>query len=166
MRQLTLKYDLEQQTNLSLVVQTAKGDDIRRLFIVESADSGDLYSSIPLHGLLNGLNSLQRTIADARVKEAYCLTALRNLIKKNDFLQLSLELANGYITEDEFDEEFSKNRERYVVELKKLERTSDLNAIGSIVAAVDAKKFTVHDVSEMFGLEMDSVENHIEKMKK
>ena len=58
---------------------------------------------------------------------------------------------------------FEKNKEKYVINMRFLDNTNDLYAIRDITSKIN-RNFTVYDVSELFSLEINSVESQMKKL--
>lgn len=92
------------------------------------------------------------------IKHQLCLTAIRNLIKERNFLELSLQLEREQISGSEFNKLVNENPEKYVVE-KNQEPTDDLLLlINEILAEVGITVFVDDkiwddEVGVIFGLE-------------
>lgn len=97
------------------------------------------------------------------LRDHYCFTAIRNLIKKNEFLQLSIQLAENLITEDEFESELENNPEKYVIKLEYFNTPADLHIIGDVLHNI-GKQFTVDEVSELFSIETTSLNNSLKTL--
>ncbi len=83
-------------------------------------------------------------------------TVIRNLIKKNSFLQLSIQLAEEQISEDEFDVEIDNNPENFIIDLQYLKDKNELIIISEIIKRI-GKDFSVDEVSEMFSIDLSEV---------
>jgi hypothetical protein len=94
------------------------------------------------------------------LRENYCITAIQNLRKKNEFLQLSLDFAESSITEEEFESEVENNPEKYVIDLKELDNFNHLPVISSILEKVGGE-FNSGDVSDLFSIDIRSLNKHL-----
>lgn len=98
----------------------------------------------------------QGKIRYAALKEELCLVAIKNLFKKAEFLQLSLQLSENLITEDEFENEISVNPEKYVIDIKESENPEYIEIIKNIIIKI-GKVFTIDEVSELFSIDVRSI---------
>jgi len=94
------------------------------------------------------------------IKDNYCFTAINNLIKKNNFLQLSLQLSENQITEEDFEKELDENIGNYLIEMKNLVNSSELKIISNILLSI-GKSFSVDEVSELFSVDLKSMNNEL-----
>lgn len=96
-------------------------------------------------------------------KEELYVTAIRNLLKKNNYLNLALKLSEGDISEDEFDKEIENNPKEYIIELNEIKDEDTLYHITELVKNI-GKSFTIGEVSELFSIEDDSIINTYNKI--
>lgn len=88
--------------------------------------------------------------------EDFYRIGMTNLLKKNRYLELSLELAEDLITEDEFEEEIERSPDKYIIQLKDLNDYNDLQIIESITKKIN-EKFSVDQISELFSISHKSI---------
>ena len=86
----------------------------------------------------------------------YCIVAIRNLIKKNEFLQLSIQLSEKLISEFEFEAEIEQNPSKYIIEMNSHIDISHLHVISNILTKIGTS-FNVDEVSELFSLDSRSI---------
>ena len=98
-----------------------------------------------------------------QLKEDYLFTLINNLLKKNEFLQLTIELLENQISEEEFEEEIENNSDKYLIETFELITTSDLNIITNILKRI-GKSFSIDEVAELFSIEPQSLNRHIKSL--
>ena len=84
------------------------------------------------------------------LRHDYCIIAISNLLKKNEFLQLSLQLSERLITEEEFENEVENNPDRYIIQMDNGQ--VNLSLISGILTKI-GKSFTTDQVSEMFSID-------------
>jgi hypothetical protein len=96
-------------------------------------------------------------------KEVYYVTAIRNLIKKNNYLQLLYDLAEGNITEQDYESELDTNSAKYLIEWNKLENPNDVKTIASIVKKIGLE-FTVDEVADMFSIDGEDIISNTEAL--
>lgn len=92
------------------------------------------------------------------LRQDYCHLAIKNLLKKTAYLQLSLEFAENQITEEEFTSEIESNPEKYTIKINALEDPSHLHIMGRILENVGAS-FNTSQVSELFSVDISSINN-------
>lgn len=112
------------------------------------------------------IDKIKKTIINLssrhKIKEDMYIIAIKNLIKKNNYLQLSLQLSEDIITEDEFEKEVTTNSGKYVIKIDNKDITFiHLDVIQTILKDVDNKGMTLHDVSEMFSIDTHSFEPEV-----
>jgi len=88
-------------------------------------------------------------------KEQYYIEAIKNLIKKNNFLSLDVD-------DEEWEDEIKNNAEKYVINLKPLKNPDDIKIIIEIVEEIGAENdITVDEVAEMFGIDCNEFEKFL-----
>jgi hypothetical protein len=96
------------------------------------------------------------------MKEQFYVKGINNLLKKNNLLQLSLQLSDNLITEDEFEEEINNNSEKYIISVENLTSVNQLHVLKDIVKSI-GKDFSVDEISELFSVSfnnLDKILNH------
>ena len=97
------------------------------------------------------------------IKDSFYRTALSNLIKKTKFLQLYIELIENQITEKEYEHEISKNEKEYLIQMGGIDSTAHFMALHSIIQTLEDKnKLSVDDISEIFGIDTQSLKTQLE----
>ncbi|MCA4897462.1 MAG: hypothetical protein ACK514_01015 [Bacteroidota bacterium] len=94
------------------------------------------------------------------LRNDYCIVAIRNLLKKNEFLQLSLQLSEKLITESEFETEIDQNPDKYIIQMNNIDDHVHLNVISNILTKI-GKTFNVDEVSELFSIDARSINNEL-----
>lgn len=91
-------------------------------------------------------------------KDTYLITAVRNLIKKTNFLELYQHLLEEQISEDEFKNELDNKPKRYTIELNELDDPEDFIIIADIAQKIiyDLKEFSISEVCEIFSIDEES----------
>lgn len=97
------------------------------------------------------------------LRNDYCIVAIRNLLKKNEFLQLSLQLSEKLITESEFETEIDQNPEKYIIQMNNIDDHIHLNVISNILTKI-GKTFNVDEVSELFSIDTRSINNELKSI--
>jgi hypothetical protein len=92
-----------------------------------------------------------------KIKESYFLLAITNIIKKNNYLSLMLQLAQDQITEEEYIKDIEENPSKYVIDVKYLENPGDLNIINEIIKKIGLT-FSIDEVAEIFALDSEDIE--------
>ena len=109
------------------------------------------------------ISNLYKTFAEFtsfKKKEKYFVVALQNLLKKINYLQLSLQVAEGQITDIEYETELHKNMQNYIIDINYQEDISDLKIISDIVSQID-NNFSVDEISELFSIDTLSLEENL-----
>lgn len=96
-------------------------------------------------------------------RETFLITAFRNLLKKNDFLQLSSELSSDVISDEEFNEELERNPSKYIIDVQRMNDSYDLHIISDIIQKVGVE-ISIDEVAEIFSLEYQSVQLVLNKL--
>jgi hypothetical protein len=88
------------------------------------------------------------------IRHHYCIIAIRNLLKKENYRDLLEEFTNKEITFEVFREELEKNHQKYTIELQENFFDGDIDLIMQIMKDIgeDIRDLSISDVSEMFSL--------------
>lgn len=133
---------------------TLKGDSSGKF---EFTISGDNFSSL--------VEQMNFYSYKKNKKEQFFFIAIDNLIKKNEFLQLTLQFEQGHISGEEYTEEIETNSDRYIIKMKPLETTVDLVIISEIVKNIQTQEITVDEVSELFSIEPEGLNKKLTELK-
>ncbi len=89
-------------------------------------------------------------------KENFYITAVKNLLKKINFLELYQQLLEDQITESEFNEEIERESSKYIIDIKELQDPDDLTIILDIVNKItfDLKDFSLNEINELFSVDL------------
>lgn len=85
-------------------------------------------------------------------KERIYLKAIGNLIKKNDFLKLYIEMLSDQISEEEYEDELEKNGDHYFIELKPISSHFEYFSLIDIMHKFPKKSCSVDDFNDIFGI--------------
>ncbi|MEA3494591.1 MAG: hypothetical protein U9R42_00990 [Bacteroidota bacterium] len=96
-------------------------------------------------------------------KDEYFIKAIKNLLKKSNFQELSLEISEDQITEEEYYKELEKNPEKYVLDLEYLKDPNDIKIINEIVKRIGVE-FSIDEVEELFSLVTGELENKVNQI--
>lgn len=94
------------------------------------------------------------------LRNEYCIVAISNLLKKNEFLQLSLQLSEKLISEEDFEREVENNPGKYIIEMAN--EQVNLNVISSILSKI-GRSFTTDQVSELFSVDPRILKSQLNK---
>jgi len=97
-------------------------------------------------------------------KEFYFISAIRNLIKKNSFLQLTMQLVENQITEEEYASQIESHPENYIVDINQINSANDIEIVCEIIKSIGLN-FSIDEVSEVFSLDLEDYEEKIKKLK-
>ena len=98
-------------------------------------------------------------------KEDLYVTALDNLLKKVDYLHLTMQLDQNLIEEDEFDKELEENEDKYLIKINNNFNSIDMQLIMSITNKLKNRKFSSDEISEIFSVDIDKIEEFIDNHK-
>ena len=95
------------------------------------------------------------------IKQDLYVTALNNLLKKNNFLELHQQLLNNEITDEEFDSLLNDNPLKYTIQMNKSISTLEKNVIVQIISQIesDIKEFSISDIEELFSIKYNCLSN-------
>lgn len=92
-------------------------------------------------------------------RDHYCIIAIKNLFKKNDFLQLSLQRAENLLSDEEFEKEIEENPHKYTIDLHEIEDGTEVNILSEIAQKV-GREFTQDEVCELFSFAPNCLNFH------
>ncbi len=128
----------------------------QRSYITYSTNSVSMF--INIQEMASYVESAKNNFSYNLKKENLYVTAIVNLIKKTEFLQLLIQLSEKSITEAEYDKEIEENPSKYIIETDYLNSLDDLSIIGEIVRKIGLSMQT-DEVAEMFSIELSSLNN-------
>lgn len=111
------------------------------------------------------LKAFSRAIELNQREKDFCIVAIKNLLKKNRYSELSLDLAEEVITEEEFDQEIDRNPQKYTIDINYLESKMEAKIIANIVSKI-SENLTVDEVSEIFSVDSDDLEKKLSNLSK
>ena len=103
---------------------------------------------------------LRRFVGLYQKKEFLYINALKNLIIQKNFLDLALQLEEGNITEEEYDNEIDTYPEKYVADADLLVQSDDIAIIKDIIKNM-GMHLTIEEISEIFSLDTEQLETKI-----
>lgn len=97
------------------------------------------------------------------LKQDLFITALKNLLRKNNFLELHQQLLTNEISDEEFEELLDNESMKYTIQMNKTISTLEKNIILQIISQIgsDIKDFSVSDVEEMFSIKYNHLSNSL-----
>lgn len=101
-------------------------------------------------------------------KDKFFITAIRNFVRKDNFMELYSDLEHGIITHKEYEQELKRNPDKYTISINTFENPNDLAIIIDIINEIgfDLKEFTVDEVSDMFSVDLMHSEDLTDKINK
>lgn len=99
------------------------------------------------------------------IRHQYCVIAIRNLLKKENYRDLLDDYTNGEISFEEFKNELDSSHHKYTIELQETVFDGDLDLIMQIMKDIgsDIRDLSISDVSEMFSLPQNYYTRFIER---
>lgn len=114
--------------------------------------SGHLYS---------GITTMYELLNHKEKKESFYILAVDNLMKKNDFLQLSIQLDQQLITEEEFEKELEENESKYLIKMNNNCNKVDFEIALDILPKLN-RTFTADEVSELFAIPLENIHYYLD----
>ena len=90
-------------------------------------------------------------------KERLYITAISNLYKKIDYLQLTIQLDQDLINVDEFDFEIETYENRYLISSNDNFKEEEFDIAVSIANKITQRDFTSDELAEMFSIPLERV---------
>jgi hypothetical protein len=109
--------------------------------------------------LRKNFNHLFVMAAISHSREDFYITALRNMFRKANFLELYQQLQNGDLSEEEFQNEVESKPNKYTIEMNKDITASQFKTIVSLISHIgfDVRDMSLTDVAELFSAKLDSL---------
>lgn len=155
---LSLPVSGQSDTYLPIVsdgLSIIKGIDYKGYLSI-SLSTGDLYTLDISNEKIKDMANIINNINTTTIKENFYITAIRNLIKKTQFLQLVNQLSENGITEEDFEKELELNSSKYIIETNYLTNNTDIFILSEIVESIGSE-LSIDDVAEMFSFEFNSL---------
>ncbi|MCK9412117.1 MAG: hypothetical protein M0Q53_07430 [Prolixibacteraceae bacterium] len=147
----TIKFEYVKQSSLSF----------QKVGSLENVNENGFISFIIDEKHMNFLfEQFQITNHVNNLRNDYCIVAIKNLIKKNEFLQLSMQLSENLISETEFETEIEENPEKYIIQINRLNHPINLHVISNILTQI-GKSFNLDEVSELFSFDTRSINSEL-----
>lgn len=96
------------------------------------------------------------------MKEQFYQMMVKNLMKKNNYLNLSWLLDKGQITEDDYQAEIETNPNLYVIETNGEVNEEIISTVNEILGELNIQ-LNADEVAELFSLDYQSLVSIIEK---
>ncbi len=96
------------------------------------------------------------------MKEELYKVMVKNLMKKNNYLNLSWMLDKEQITEDDFQVELDSNPELYLIEATDIASIERVNTVNEILQELEIE-LNIEDVSELFSIDPESLLSILEE---
>ncbi len=95
---------------------------------------------------------------ETTLKEGFYVRAIRNLMKKNEFLQLYIQLAEEQISEEEYEMELINNKDKYFIEMSPIKSEQEFLFLINVIEKLP-KSLSVDEFSELFGISRSALED-------
>lgn len=151
---------------LQLVQWKQKNDPAKNIFIAQSAAGVAIFPDPTNFAVQNPLDFNPFLISHFTKwdkKECFYATGIKNMIKKNEFLQLTLQRAKNQITIEEFKSEITSNPDKYTINIAPLKDRNDLFVLSEIVNNLNSN-LSIDDASEMFSIDYEDLKNNLNEI--
>lgn len=105
-------------------------------------------------------------------KDDFFLVAIKNLIRKNNYLELIIQKIEGEITKKQFDEELKTNPNKYIVQQFKLKNPTDITFLIEIFRSLEnffkdigKENIGLDEISEMFSVDQEQLIETVKMLK-
>ena len=105
-------------------------------------------------------------------KDDFFLVAIKNLIRKNNYLELTIQKIEGEITKKQFDEELKTNPNKYIVQQFKLRNPTDITFLIEIFRSLEnffkdigKENIGLDEISEMFSVDQEQLIETVKMLK-
>jgi hypothetical protein len=151
-------FSMNDLMNWATSVSTEDGLGYIQLGKVDSANPKTQVFSLNARDFFKGISNIYTASQNCIRREELLITAIKNLLKRINFLELYQQLQAQEIVEDEFERQLELQANRYVIEMNNDFDGNDAKIIYSIVARIgtEIKDLSVSDVTELFSLNVNS----------
>ena len=110
------------------------------------------------------IDDFQCFLDNTKKSETFLIEASRNFIRKFNFLELTEDLENGEISEDQYNLELSQKSENYMITLRDFNSPSDVLIIAELIEKIgsDLKDFSTSEIAEMFSVKENQLISFME----
>lgn len=133
------------------------GIDSGFVFVISDGKKIDITSGL----LTPNVANLHSILCNYEIKENFYAKAIKNLIKKNDYLQLTMQFDQDLISEDEFYDELEQNEDSYLIKIDHSFNESDFKFINEIIHRLE-KDFSSDEIAEIFSIPIEVVNMYID----
>lgn len=97
------------------------------------------------------------------LKQDLFVTALKNLLRKNNFLELHQQLLTNEITDEEFGQLLDEESIKYTIQMNRTVSTLEKSIIVQIINQIgsEVKEFSISDIEEMFSIKYNLLSNSL-----
>lgn len=92
------------------------------------------------------------------IKVNLLIKAIGNLLKKNEFLQLYIQMIDGQISEEEYEVELQENSDKYFISMEPIANEEQFEVLIKIVRDFP-KQLSLDECSEIFGISNEHIIN-------
>jgi hypothetical protein len=124
-----------------------------------------VYDSDNVQSLTGKYEYLKQHFFFQNLREEFYVTAIDNLIKKNDYLQLTIQFDQDLISDKEFDAELDNNESKYLIKMNPDFRTEYFKVINDIIPRLK-RNFSSDEISELFSAPIEIVNSYIQSVDK
>ena len=111
-------------------------------------------------------------LENIEIKEEFFFTAIKNLIRKNNFYELVIQQKEGQISKKQFDQELKDNPNKYISQQIKLKNTTDLTfvidiyrTLGPFFNEMGQNDISLNEISELFSVDSQQLVETVEMTK-
>ena len=111
-------------------------------------------------------------LENIEIKEEFFFTAIKNLIRKNNFYELVIQQKEGQISKKQFDQELKDNPNKYISQQIKLKNTTDLTFVIDIYRTLEPffneigqNDISLNEISELFSVDSQQLVETVEMTK-
>jgi hypothetical protein len=128
------------------------------VFNLDSKDnSARVNISLTSTGIHQAVNQYNHYIS-LTIQESYCIIAVKNLLRSNNYKDLNYQLVTEQVTQAEFESELENHPDKYYnIESKPIASLEHLHVISGIMRKVDVD-LSIDEVADMFSVTSKSIE--------
>ena len=143
-------YPIPSPTGLVVINDRQENDDTPTFKITFGNPDDSTTLSFDWDFILRGVKAIKYS----QRNEALLIEAIKNIVRKQNFSELTESLDDNKITEEQYHIELEKNSNKYAITLDNLKSPDDITNIIDLSFRIgnNLREFTVSEVAEMFSV--------------
>lgn len=153
-----MNYEIDTNISINLGNQNIEDKGFSYILSIINYNNNDITT---FNGSIGPIfNNLIKFLNTYEEKEDLYICAIDNLNRKNNYLQLTIQLDQDLITEEEFELELEENEYKYLIKINENFKNDYIRHIADILPKSNLR-YSNDDVSEMFSIPLEKVNKYL-----